>query len=129
MGVKRLLITITILLVGAMLFSGLYQPDAPIMWLAATTENYAYMRAALIIVLLTLLVTNLPRSGYFRVFLAAFSVALGISTILLSYWYAIGLMDAIIFIEVAIIFMIESLEAGNERVKKIKFSYTLANKK
>jgi hypothetical protein len=129
MGVKRLLIIITTFIVCAMLFSGLYQPDAPLMWLAATTTNYAYMRAALVIVLLTLLVTNPPRSGYFRVFLAAFSAALGISTILLSYWYAIGILDAIIFIEVAIIFMIESLEVEAEEVKKISFKYTLAKKK
>lgn len=129
MGAKRLMILVTIFLVGAMLFSGLYQPDAPLMWLAATTTNYAYMRAALIVVLLTLLITEPPRSANFRIFLAAFSVGLGISTILLSYWYAVGLMDAIIFIEVAIILMLESLEANATEVKKISFRYTLAKKK
>lgn len=129
MGTKRLMIIITMLLVGAMLFSGLYQPEAPLMWLAATTTNYAYMRAALIIVLLTLLVTNPPRSSHFRIFLMAFSAALGISTILLSHWYAIGLLDAIVFLEVAIILMIESLEASAEDVKKVSFKYMLAKKK
>lgn len=129
MGVKRLLIIITAFLVGAMLFSGLYQPDAPLMWLAETTTNYAYMRAALIVVLLTLLITDPPRSGFFRTFLAAFSAALAISTVVLSYWYAVGLLDAVIFIEVAIIFMIEALEADTKDVKKINFKYTLANKK
>lgn len=129
MGTKSLMIIVTTLLVGTMLFSGLYQPESPLMWLAATTINYAYMRAALIVVLLTLLITNPPRSGYFRIFLMAFSTALGVSTILLSYWYAIGILDAIIFIEVAIIFMIESLEASVEDVKKVSFKYTLAKKK
>lgn len=129
MGIKRLLIVITTLLVGAMLFNGLYQPDAPLMWLAATTTNYAYMRAGLIVVLLTLLVTNPPRSGYFRIFLAAFSAALALSAILLSHWYAIGLMDAVIFMELSIIFMIEALEANVGRVKKVNFSYKWANKK
>jgi hypothetical protein len=129
MGVKKLLIVITTFLVSAMLFSGLYQPDAPLMWLASTSIYYAYMRAALIIVLVTLLVTSPPRSGYFRLFLAAFSSALAISTILLSYWYAISLLDAVIFIEVAIIFMIESLEASTADVKKISFTYTLVKKK
>ncbi|MDB5168342.1 MAG: hypothetical protein JWO55_600 [Candidatus Saccharibacteria bacterium] len=129
MGVKRLLIVITTLLVCAMLFSGLYQPDTPLMWLASTSIYYAYMRAALIVVLVTLLVTSPPRSGYFRLFLAAFASALAISAIHLSYWYAISLLDAVIFIEVAIIFMIESLEASADDVKKISFSYTLAKKK
>lgn len=129
MGMKRLMIIITTLLVGAMLFSGLYQPEAPLMWMAETTTNYAYMRAALIVVLLTLLVTTPPRSSYFRIFLMAFSGALGISTILLSHWYAIGLLDAIVFLEVAIILMIESLEASSEDVKKVSFKYMLAKKK
>lgn len=129
MGVKRLLILITTFLVSAMLFSGLYQPDAPLMWLASTTSNYAYMRVALIAVLLTLLVTEPPRSGYFRIFLGAFSAALAISTITLSYWYAIGILDAIVFIEVAIIFMIEALEANVGDVKKVSFKYTFADKK
>jgi hypothetical protein len=129
MGVKRLLIIITTFLVCAMLYSGLYQPDAPLMWLASTSIYYACMRAALVLVLVTLLVTSPPRSTYFRLFLAAFASALAISTILLSYWYAINLLDAVIFIEVAIIFMIESLEANADDVKKISFTYTLAKKK
>ncbi|MDB5187066.1 MAG: hypothetical protein JWM07_538 [Candidatus Saccharibacteria bacterium] len=129
MGVKRLMIIITTLLVSAMLFTGLYQPDAPLMWMATTTVNYAYMRAALVVVLLTLLITHPPRSGYFRIFLAAFSGALAISAVVLTYWYAIGLLDAIIFLEIAIIFMIEALEASVEDVKKISFKYTLAKKK
>lgn len=112
-----------------MLFSGLYQPDAPLMWLASTSSNYAYMRVALIAVLLTLLVTNPPRSGYSRVFLGAFSAALGLSTIILSSWYAIDLLDAVVFVEVAIIFMIEALEAKADTAKKVSFKYTLANKK
>lgn len=129
MSVKRLLIIMTMLLVGMMLFDGLYRPDAPLMWLASTTMNYAYMRIALIVVLLSLLVTSPPRSSHFRLFLAAFSTALGLSTIMLSYGYAIGLLDAIIFLEVAIIFMIEALEPGMDDLKKISFKYTLANKK
>jgi hypothetical protein len=129
MGVKKLLIIMTTLIVCAMLFDGLYQPDAPLMWLAATTLNYAYMRAALIVVLVMLLLTSPPRSHYFRIFLAGFSSALFIGTILLASWYAVGLLDAIIFIEVSIIFMIEALEADAVRVKKLGYNYRFVNKK
>lgn len=129
MGVKRLLIIATTFLVCAMLFDGLYQKDAPLMWLASTTINYAYMRMALIVVLVMLLVTNPPRSSYFRTFLAGFSAALFIGTVLLSNWYAIGLLDAIVFIEVAIICMIEALETDPIRVQKLGYNYTFAKKK
>jgi predicted membrane protein len=112
-----------------MLFDGLYQPEAPLMWLAATAVNYAYMRAALIVVLVMLLVTTPPRSVHFRTFLAAFSSALFIGTIVLSYGYVIELLDAIVFIEVAIICMIEAVEANPVRVQKLGYNYTLAKKK
>lgn len=112
-----------------MFFDGLYHHDAPLMWLASTSLNYAYMRVALIIVLVTLLLTSPPRSAYFRLFLIGFSSALFISTIALSYWYAIGLLDAIVFIEVSIIFMIEALEATPEKINEVSFKYKLAQKK
>ena len=129
MGIKRLLIITTVLLVGAMFFDGLYQKDAPLMWLAATTVNYAYMRAALIAVLVMLLVTTPPRSINFRIFLAAFSSALFIGTILLSYGYAIALLDAVVFIQVSIICMIEALEVNPAYVRKLGYNYTLVKKK
>ena len=129
MGVKKLLMIATILLVSAMLFDGLYQKDAPLMWLAATTVNYAYMRAALIVVLMTLLITNPPRSQYFRTFLAGFASALFVGTIFLTQTYAVGLLDAVIFVEVAIICMIEALESDPVRVRKLGFNYAFAKKK
>lgn len=129
MGVKRLLTIMTTFLVGAMLFDGLYHPDAPLMWLASVAPNYAYMRAALIIVLIMLLLTNPPRSQHFRTFLAGFSCALFIGTLVLVSSYTVGLLDAVIFIEVAIIFMIEALEADTLRVRKLGYNYTLAKKK
>lgn len=129
MGVKRLLVIATIILVCAMFFDGLYQKEAPLMWLASTTAGYAYMRAALIILLLILLVTTPPRSMYFRTFVAGFSSALFIGTILLSHWYAIGLLDAIVFIEVSIICMIEAVEANPIRVQKLGFNYSFVKKK
>ena len=129
MGVKKLLIIMTTILVSAMLFDGLYHPEAPLMWLASTTNNFAYMRAALIAVLIMLLITRPPRSQYFRIFLAGFSAALFAGTILLASWYAIGLLDAVVFIEVSIIFMIEALEADAVRVRKLGYNYSFAKKK
>lgn len=117
MGVKGFLIIATACLVSAMLFDGLYQKDSPLMWLASTEANYAYMRAALVIVLLILFVSSPPRSLYFRQFLGLFAAALFGSTIWLSATYTINLLDAVVFTEVAIIFMIEALEAGEVKVR------------
>ncbi|HET8883863.1 MAG TPA: hypothetical protein VFM68_00125 [Candidatus Saccharimonadales bacterium] len=111
MGAKRLLIIGTIFLVGWMFIEGLYYKDAPLMWLAATSVEYAYLRIALIVVLLTLLISSPPRSVWFRFFLASFAAVLGVSTILLSFTYTINIFDAIVFLEASIIFMIEALEA------------------
>jgi hypothetical protein len=126
---KKLLIITTMLIVLAMLFDGMFYKDAPLMWLASTSLNYAYMRIALLAVLLTLLVTSPPRSQYFRIFLAGFASALCLSTLWLSYWYAINLLDAVIFIEVAIIFMIEALESGPEKASNIAFRHSFVKKK
>jgi len=126
---KKLLIVTTMLIVLAMLFDGMFDKDAPLMWLAATSMNYAYMRMALLAVLLALLVTNPPRSQYFRIFLTGVASALCLSTIWLSYWYAINLLDAVIFVEVAIIFMIEALESSPEKVSQITFRHSFAKKK
>jgi hypothetical protein len=119
MGVKGFLIIATAFLVSVMLFDGLYQKDSPLMWLASAEPNYAYMRAALVVVLLTLLVSSPPRSLYFRQFLGLFAAALFGSTIWLSATYTINLLDAVIFTEVAIIFMIEALEAGEAKVRHL----------
>lgn len=119
MGAKRLLITGLLLLIGLMLFEGLYKPEAPLMWLASTSVEYAYLRATLLIVLVTLLVSSPPRSAFFRLLLASFALTIGIGTAVLSYSHAIPLLDAVVFIEVAIVFMIEALEADIPTEKKV----------
>jgi hypothetical protein len=111
MGVKRLLIIATIFLVGMMLFDGLYHKDAPLMWLASTSPDYVYIRTILVVVLTALFVSSPPRSYRFRLFLGGCAAALFGGTLWLSMSYAIGLLDTVIFVEVAIIFMIEALEA------------------
>ncbi len=118
MGVKRLLIIVTTLLVCAMLFDGLYYKDAPLMWLASSSLEFTFIRVTLVAVLLSLFLSSPPRSVHFRMFLAGFAAILLVSTIGLSISYAINLLDTVIFTEVAIIFLIESLEADQVTVKQ-----------
>lgn len=119
MGIKRVLIVATAFLVGTMLFDGLYYQDAPLMWLASTSSSYVYVRAALVIVLTMLFISSPPRWLQFRLFLGGFAVALFGSTLSLSMSYAVNLLDALIFIEVAIIFMIEALEADQVTIRRL----------
>jgi hypothetical protein len=113
MGLKHVLIVATTLLIGAMLFDGLYQKDAPLMWLASTDINHAYIRTSLIALLVTLLLSSPPRSLHFRLCIGTVAAALLGSVVWLSATYAMGLVDAVVFAEVAIIFMIEAFEASS----------------
>lgn len=119
---KKLLIAALIFLLGAMFIDGLYHKDAPLMWLASTSVEYAYIRVALIAALLTLLFSSPPRSAAFRTFLMAFAGVIGLSTVLMSIFYAVPLLDAVVFIEVAIILMIEALESDVLPAKPFNFT-------
>lgn len=119
MGLKKVLIVVTTLLVGAMLFDGLYQKDAPLMWLASTDVTYAYVRIILIATLVTLLLSSPPRPTNFRLLLGAIATVLLGSTILLSATYAMAVLDAAVFAEVAVIFMIEALETNTMKVHQL----------
>ncbi len=111
MGTKQILTLATTALVGLMLYYGIYDQSAPLMWLASTSLDYTYLRVALIAVLIALLLSSPPRSNKFRLFLAGFSVSLIGLSIWLIDTYAAGILDAVVFIEIAILFMIEALES------------------
>ncbi|HEX7484041.1 MAG TPA: hypothetical protein VF281_02715 [Candidatus Saccharimonadales bacterium] len=122
---KQVLIITTTLLIGAMLFDGLYYPNSPLMWLASTDTVYAYVRLGLMICLLGLLVFRPPRLFYNRVFLGVLAGGLAAITCVLVGEYTIEFLDAIIFIEVAIIFMIEALETDQLTLRQLEAKSTL----
>ena len=116
---KQVLIITTTLLIGAMLFDGIYYPDSPLMWLASTAIIYAFIRLGLVVILLGLLAFRPPRSFQARVFLGSVASVLGIVTLVLVGQYNIAFLDAIVFIEVAIILMIEALETDQLTVRRL----------
>lgn len=116
---KQVLIITTTLLIGAMLFDGVYNPDSPLMWLASTATAYAYVRLGLMVILLGLLAFRPPRSFQARVFLGSVAGILGLSTFMLVGQYSIEFLDAIVFIEVAIILMLEALETGQQTARQL----------
>lgn len=107
---KKTLIVGTILLTTALLVSGTYFPNSPVMWLAGTSIGFEIIRAGLIVILAVLLFSHPPRALYLRYIIGAVAAALGVATVTLVLNYTINLFDMIIFIETAIIFGIEALE-------------------
>lgn len=124
---SRLLIGLTLVLVGVLLIGGLYYPGTLLMGFAGTTAAYALIRGAIILLLLGLLVTQPPRSRLFRVMLGTWAVALAVLAGQLLLTYQIFLLDAIMFIEIAIIFGVEALEPSAAPVsQKIKVRKSIA---
>jgi hypothetical protein len=116
---KQVLIITTTLLIGAMLFDGVYNPNSPLMWMASTATAYAYVRLALIVILLGLLAFRPPRSFLGRIFLTVVGLGLVSSTLVLVGQYDIAFLDAIVFVEVSIIFLIEALETDQLTLRQL----------
>jgi len=107
---KKLLLLATIAFMTALLFSGIYAPNSPLMWLASTDPGYAYIRAGIIAVLIVLFATNPPRSLHFRASLGVFSAALFGMAVYMTWNFTMPLVDGLAFIEVAAVCAIEALE-------------------
>lgn len=121
---KKILIFGTIILMTALLISGIWFPTYPLMWLASSSLSYEIIRSALIVILTILLFSNPPRAIYFRILLAVCATSLGISTIVMLGSYNMNLIDAIVFMEIAIIFAIEALEAQSSYGSYTKINHT-----
>lgn len=119
---KKLLLIFTIIFMSALLVSGIYDPSSPLMWLASTAPLYAYIRGAIIAVLIVLLVTNPPRSKEFRLSVGIFSAVLLCLSLYFTFNFQMGMTDGFSLMEVAIVCGIEALEMETmDLVGKFKF--------
>ena len=110
MTVSKTLIAITFLLVATLLVGGVYFASSPLMWFAATGNEYHVIRGVILALLVALFLSRPPRSLFFRALLGM-SAALVLSIPLVGVLtYQVGLVDAVVFIEVGIILGIEALE-------------------
>lgn len=119
---SKMLIGWTLVFVSVLLIGGLYYPQSLLMAFAGTGTAYLVVRVAVMLLLIGLLVTNPPRSHLFRTMLGVWAVALSVLAAQLLLTYQLHLLDAIVFIEVAIIFGVEALEmskAGKPVTRKI----------
>lgn len=110
------LIGLLLILVIALLIGGIYYPGSFMMSLAGTDTLYSLIRGAIVVLLIGLLVTNPPRSYVLRAIIGVWSVLLAATSVQLLYSYRVNILDAIVFIEIAIIFAIEALETRRRTI-------------
>lgn len=106
---KTLLIS-TLLFVTLLYVGGIYFPNTFLMSLADTSHTYTFLRGAIIVLLLSILITNPPRSFALRAMIGSWSFLLAIQSVEVLFSYKLRLLDSLVFMEVAIILGIEALE-------------------
>ena len=118
MNTSKTLIGLTLVFVTTLLVSGLMYPESLLMAFAGVGVTFTVLRAVMIALLVGLLLTNPPRSHTFRTMLGVWAVALAVTAGQLLMNYQIHMLDAILFIEVAIIFGAEALEMNPAKANK-----------
>ena len=116
---KKLLIAGTIASLAALTIATSVGHDDLLAAFASSDIIMQGVRVALISLLASLLITSPPRSIHFRTILGVVSAALSFSVVFMLERYTIGFIDAMFFVEVAIIFALESIET-TEVVKPVK---------
>jgi len=110
MTVNKILIGFTFLLVAAALVGSMMHTNDPFMWFVSSQPAFQAVRGTLLLALLALLFSRPPRSLAFRVMLGLCAMVVAVMTAHGVQTYEVNLIDAVLFIEVAIIFGIEALE-------------------
>lgn len=123
----KLLIGATLLLVTSLLIGGIYFADTLLMSLAGTDTASLMLRIGVGTLLLALLLTNPPRSLALRTALGAWAVLLAFVSVQMLLGYRLYILDAIVFIQVAILFAIEALEVGPTNIP-VRHKETKAHK-
>lgn len=108
---KQILIAGTaILLVAVMVGTGVAQ-DNVLQVFASSDQAIQVIRLLLLGLLIGLLLTSPPRSAYFRTVLGAGSILLVIGSAAMLVGDYMLLLDALIFMEAAIIFAVDAIES------------------
>lgn len=108
---KRFIIAGTIALLAAVTVGTAISQDSLLEVFAANDMLSQLIRVGLIGLLVTLLVTSPPRSMEFRTSLAVISACLTFGVALMLSNYQVAMLDAVLFVEVAIIFALEAIES------------------
>lgn len=87
----------------ALLFSlGLTNPDNPMVWLASSSMEYAWLRLGMMIALASLLVTHPPRNVYLRMIVGSFAGALAAWSLWETYNNHMLLLDSLSILQFSV---------------------------
>ena len=114
----KIFVILTLLFVLLMFTGGIYFPNTIEMSLADTSFAYTILRAGIIALLISILVTKPPRSLALRGMIGSWSFLLFVQAVEALLSYELRLLDGIVFIKVAIILAIEALETTQIPVSK-----------
>lgn len=108
---KRIIIAGTIAFLAAIVLTSAFGQDGFLQAFIATDIVSQVVRVVLIGLLVALLVLSRPRSLEFRSALYMASAALTFGVVIMLSQFYIAALDAVLFVEVAIIFALEAIES------------------
>lgn len=114
---KHLITLMSIILAGWLLAIGLLVPDSFVMSFASAGIVHSVLRAVVIVGLVIVLLSRPPRSAQVRLLLGTVSTMLVAGSCASIINYQIGILDIILYTQVAIILAIEAIEIQTAPVR------------
>lgn len=114
---KHLITSASIVMASWLLVSGLLLPDSFVMSFASAGIVHSVLRAVVIIGLIVVLMSRPPRSARVRLLLGTVSAMLIAGGCASIVNYQIGILDVILYAQVAIILAIEAIEIQTAPVR------------
>lgn len=102
---------------GWLLATGVLLPDSFVMSFASTGVIHSVLRGIVILGLIVVLVSRPPRSARVRLLLGAASTMLIVGSCVSIVNYQIGVLDIVLYAQVAIILAIEAIEIQTAPVR------------
>ncbi len=118
MSSGKSLVAATLCFIIFLFVGSIYFPNTLVMSLADTTSVYQFLRGAIVVLLVSILVTTPPRSLTLRGIIGGWSFLLAVQAIEALFSYQLRLLDGLVFLEVAIILAIEALETRQIPITK-----------
>lgn len=109
-GLKGLIVSGTGLFALALLLTSLYAPESFAASFISMNILHTYLRIATLAGLLIVLVTRPPRPMQVRMFLGMMSSVILIGALAAMTEYQIGVLDAVLYLQVSIIMAMEAIE-------------------
>ena len=95
MLMSKLVLVLSLLCLIILIAGSLIMPNDPIMWLAATSSGFIFLRLAVCAALIAFLVTNPPRSLLLRYVIGLFASCLVMGTMILTYENIMKWLDSL----------------------------------